>query len=392
MTPPDYPYDESLLQWIWQHLEFDTRNLATECGQKVDIVEPGEQNKGAGPDFFGSIIRINGVEVHGDVELHIVPEGWARHGHSSSDSYNRVVLHVVYDYGNSSASAFRPDGTRPPLLVLKPALQKPLRQLLERQGVSSVRCASNLQFINQQAFEQQIEHAHAEYFEYKVQFLLERYKPDLSLPNAWRYLFSAGLFHTLGIPSNRDQMEQLHARAIPAVEELRGIDELANHLMDLAFSTGGGRAIDWTHTGMRPASRPRKRAEQAAGFLHVIYSMPFKTFLDPDLSSWNRVINSLPAPACPGRQMLNILEHTIYLPASYLLGDLLFAHKLKRNAYRRWRSIRGGVPYEVAAPFKRSGFELNRHTRKPGLAHQFKRYCKPGNCHRCEVFKKAITS
>jgi hypothetical protein len=24
------------------------------------------------------------------------------------------------------------------------------------------------------------------------------------------------------------------------------------------------------------------------------------------------------------------------------------------------------------------------------LAHQLKRYCRPLNCHRCEVFKKAI--
>lgn len=392
MKPPDYPYDESLLQWIWQHLEFDTRNLATECGRKVEIIEPGEQNKGAGPDFYGSIIRIDGVEVHGDVELHIVPEGWARHGHGTSETFNRVVLHVVYDYGKSSAPASRPDGTRPPLLVLKPALQKSLRQLFERQGMSSVRCANNLHFINQEAFEQQIEHAHADYFEYKVQFLLERYKPDLSLPNAWLYLFTAGLFHTLGIPSNRSQMEELHARMIPAMKELGSIEEVTAQLTDLAFSTCERRAIDWNHTGMRPASRPRRRVKQAAAFLHAVYTTPFKTFLDPDLSAWNRVINSLPASACPGRQMLRILEHTIFLPASYLLGDLLFAHELKRNAYRRWRSIRGGVPREVEAPFKQSGFELNRHTRKPGLAHQLKRYCKPGNCHRCEVFKKAITS
>jgi hypothetical protein len=133
MSNSGYPYQETLLQWIWQELEFDTTSLQTTDGQPVEIIDPGTINNGAGPDFTGVSVRIGPLKLFGDVEIHIHPGHWAQHNHQASARFNRVVLHVVYDLGSPNApSARRPDGTIPPILQLKPCLQKSLAHLFER--------------------------------------------------------------------------------------------------------------------------------------------------------------------------------------------------------------------------------------------------------------------
>lgn len=394
MNNLQYPYDESLLQWIWQHLEFATQSLKTACGRPVQIIHPGNLNNGAGPDFSDAVICIEGVECHGDAELHIFPGGWVQHNHEQSELFNRVILHIVYDYDSelNPGKVKRPDGTSPPLLVLKPYLQKSLQTLFEQRRKPSLPCGGNLTFINQAAFEEQIEKAHHDYFEYKVDFLLHRYPASLPVSEAWLYMFTAGLFHTLGIPVNRKPMEYLHTllHEEPIVEE--DIKRYINAVSGRAFSRQTAKIANWKHSGMRPASRPEMRVSQAAALLYSVKNLPFRNYLSRDLDAWNKVIKAVPPSSLPGRQMLTILKQTVYFPASFLLGDLLHSHSLKKNAYVAWRNIRGGVPGEVTAPFEHSGFEMNNRTRKPGLAHQLKRYCRAGNCHRCEVFKKAISS
>lgn len=396
MSREEYPYNESLLQWIWQNLEFNTRALRTECGLPVQIIHTGSLNSGAGPDFRGSALRIGGINMHGDTELHITPGEWVSHNHFESERYNRVILHVVYSRGteNSRKSVLRPDGTTPPLLMMKPYLQKSLCTLFEQRKKSGLPCRGNINFINQSAFEHQIEKAHRNYFEYKVNFLLSHYNGSLSVSDAWRDLFTAGIFHTLGIPVNRRTMVQLHKNlssdnCLMHLNEEYSQEEFINGVSKTAFKPG---QYSWNDTGMRPASRPEIRIRQASAFLYSVQLMSFKTFLSPDLSAWDSVLQNVSPAHLPGRQMLNILKQTIYLPAAYLLGDLLHSEALKNSAYSKWRNIRGGVPEEVAAPFKKSGFKINKQTRKAGLAHQLKRFCREGNCHRCEVFKKAISS
>lgn len=396
MSRDGYPYNESLLQWIWQHLEFNTQSLETECGLPVQIIHTGSLNSGAGPDFYGSAIRIGGIEMHGDTELHITPEEWASHNHASSERFNRVILHVVYSIGSGSSRrpVLRPDGTTPPLLVLKPHLQKSLCTLFEQREKSGLPCKGNINFINQSAFEHQVEKAHRNYFEFKLNFLLSHYNSSLPVSDAWRDLFSAGLFYTLGIPANRSTMLQLHKElsgdnVLKQLNEGLPQEKFISRVIKAAFKTD---QLSWNDTGMRPASRPGVRVEQAAALLYSVHLLPFKEFLSPDLSAWDSVIRNVQPGQLPGRQMLNILKQTIYLPAAYLLGDLLHSESLRNGAYSEWRNLHGGVPNEVAAPFKKSGFKINKQTRKAGLAHQLKRYCREGNCHRCEVFKKAISS
>jgi hypothetical protein len=390
MSNSGYPYQETLLQWIWQELEFDTTSLQTPDGQPIEIIDPGTINTGAGPDFTNASIRIGSLKLFGDVEIHIHSGHWAQHNHQESDRFNGVILHVVYETGSPNASAaLRPDGTIPPLLQLKPYLQKSLFHLFERKRKSGLPCAGHFSFLNQDAFEAQIEKAHRNYFEYKTDFLLERYDGTLPLTNAWLKMFTLGLFHTLGIPSNRSQMEQFH-KIISGPSLPPSGDNFIPKATSAAFDTSSPDAIPWVNTGMRPASQPSNRVTQAAALYHSIYSLSFKTFLTTEPDAWSQILYQVPSSYQPGGQIQSILQQTIFYPATYLLGEFLHAQKLKQYAYQSWLNARGGVPGEVSTPFQSSGFNINKKTRKAGLAHQLKRYCRPLNCHRCEVFKKAI--
>jgi hypothetical protein len=390
MSNSGYPYRETLLQWIWQELEFDTTSLRTSTGEPVEIIEPGTINHGAGPDFLNAEVRIGPLKFFGDVEIHINPKHWAQHNHSGSADFNGVVLHVVYDCKDDGHQhAYRPDGTTPPLLELKPYLEKSLAHLFERKRRSGLPCSGNVNFINQNAFEAQIEKAHRNYFEFKTDQLLSYYDGSLSLTKAWLGLFTSGLFYTLGIPRNQQQMLNFHTRLKhPDVET--SLETFIKHATDTAFNQPKSTNIEWVSSGMRPASSPSNRVQQAAAIYYAIYSTPFKTFLTASDDVWPRILKEMPEHLRPGKQVATMLKQTIYYPAIYLLGEFLHAKKVKSYAYSGWLNARGGVPGEVSKPFKASGFSINSSTRKPGLAHQLKRYCRPRNCHRCEVFKKAI--
>ena len=63
--------EETVLQRIWNETAFQTDELITEDGGKLEILNPGVWNLAKeGPDFEGAVLRISGRKVVGDVEIH----------------------------------------------------------------------------------------------------------------------------------------------------------------------------------------------------------------------------------------------------------------------------------------------------------------------------------
>lgn len=394
MNKSSYPYDESLLQWVWEQMEFNPQDLITESGHSVRIVKNGKKNNGAGPDFTGAHLVIGNLSHHGDVEIHIHPGHWNAHDHEQDKRYNGVILHVVYDTIRSRKSPIvkRRDGTAPPLLVLKPYLQKSLRSLFHHQAGGNLPCSGNLSFLNQQAFEKQVTKAHTHYFNYKTGELLKKYDPSQPPSRAWLQMLAGGIYKTLGISRNCEPMEMLFEQVNSKSSPPEELEQFIEFVKSEAFSAGSLLSANWKSIGMRPASRPSVRVEQAAAIHFALLQVSFSTFLASDLSAWNKTIQTIPGRYRPGKQMSQILRQTIFLPAAYLLGDILHSRALKQHAFRAWKTALADVPPEIKKPFQETGFSVNPKIRKLGLAHQLKRYCRCRQCHRCEVFKKAISS
>ena len=49
---------EQLLQYIWKYRLYRTTDMRTTQGETLEIIDPGIQNRDAGPDFFNAKVKI----------------------------------------------------------------------------------------------------------------------------------------------------------------------------------------------------------------------------------------------------------------------------------------------------------------------------------------------
>jgi hypothetical protein len=108
-------FKEDFLHLVWKYQYFDTRNCLSEENAEIQIVKIGFQNHHEGPDFKEAHIRIDQVDYHGHVEIHLRSSDWKSHDHQHDPAYNSVILHVVWEH---DMPIQRKDGTSIPTLAL----------------------------------------------------------------------------------------------------------------------------------------------------------------------------------------------------------------------------------------------------------------------------------
>lgn len=383
---------EKLIQWIWSRLEFDCDKLMTVCGKQVMIVNQGFLNKREGPDFLNAHILVDGIRWHGDVEIHKEAAEWFAHRHHEDPGFNRVVLHVVLEEPEGM-KAITEDGFEPYTVYLKPFLKKPLYLLLKRSRQTPIPCSGLVEGMPgfQDAFRRQIGRASEEYFSYKVNEMLQWYSPEYGLYKAWRRGLTMAIYHTLGVPHNREPMAQLASDLIgsdiPAESDSR-------HFVDSVFSYAfeGERIYSWKRGGVRPAGRPQKRLAAAAALHRELLLVDPSLYIRSGVALWDELQGRIPSELKLKGQMHGVIYMTVWLPGLWLLGDLVASVKLKRDADEAWREGMMVIPGRVWRTFRKAGFSGVSGKGSPGLVHQYKRYCKEGRCSECEVFKCSIRS
>ena len=107
---------ENFLHYLWKYKKFNTLHLRTTTYQSIELIKVGEHNFNSGPDFLGSLIKIDGQLWAGNIEIHIKSSSWYLHNHDKDKAYDTVILHVVWEH---DADVNRPDGSVIPTLELK---------------------------------------------------------------------------------------------------------------------------------------------------------------------------------------------------------------------------------------------------------------------------------
>jgi len=122
-APPDSPFTERHLKCVWFDPRLRPPELRTARREPVTVLNPGQWNLEAGPDFLDAVLLVGPEKrrVTGDVEIHIRPADWRHHGHAANPAYGRMAAHVTYFPG------YLPAGELPP-----GALQIALQPLLAR--------------------------------------------------------------------------------------------------------------------------------------------------------------------------------------------------------------------------------------------------------------------
>ncbi len=88
--------NEKLLQFIWQFQYFNFKELFTQNDESLAIIKPGKLNTNQGPDFLDAIIKIEDVQLAGNIEVHFKASDWVKHTHQKDPNYNNIILHVVW--------------------------------------------------------------------------------------------------------------------------------------------------------------------------------------------------------------------------------------------------------------------------------------------------------
>ncbi|MBI2438916.1 MAG: DUF2851 family protein [Lentisphaerae bacterium] len=99
------------MQCVWFDASLRPRNLKTEQGIEFVVEHPGQWNLEDGPDFLGAVLSVGPERrrLTGDVEIHVHPADWQRHGHAQNKAYARVIAHVTYFPGTVSGESL-PEG------------------------------------------------------------------------------------------------------------------------------------------------------------------------------------------------------------------------------------------------------------------------------------------
>ena len=277
------------LQALWFSGAFG-RDFTTVTGEKVRIVQFGEWNRGAGPDFQHVVVSIGGKEQHGALELDPYASDWENHQHATNPAYRNVALHVSFR-GEERAHFIRNDEhTLIPQVILSEqalldALQRPrCETAIARAG----RCVAPLKRMETMRIEQLLEDAAM----HRAKNKARRFQQIAEVHGRDAALFQSAA-QTLGYRSNALVMQILAQRASlpklrevphgteailfgcagflhPAIHE-KATGETREYLSNLwqtwwkyrgAFESI--REFPWKMHGHRPANHPHRRVAALA--------------------------------------------------------------------------------------------------------------------------------
>ncbi len=195
---------EDFLYYLWKY-HLAHKPLTTDDGTPLIIENPGFRNEDSGPDFSGCRIRLGSMQWAGNVEIHLKSSDWFRHGHQTDESYNSVILHVVYE---NDKPVFRINGERIPCLELKGKFREALFEKFRGFLLSSqwIPCATDIGRVGDLILLSALDHFALERLEQKARVI------QTQLGEAggdFREVFYRSLMKSFGLKANTVAFEQL---------------------------------------------------------------------------------------------------------------------------------------------------------------------------------------
>ncbi len=293
----------------------------------VRIIQFGEWNRGAGPDFIQTAVEIDGEVRTGPLELDPSAGDWESHGHAENPAFQDVVLHVVFQLDARRIHTRTLDHREIPQVVitemqLSDALNRPQREVaIAHPG----RCVAPLKHLSAGAVERLLGEAAA----HRAASKSARWLRMADAHSRDAALFQATA-ETLGYRGNALSMRLLAQRAplgllksagnaaeailfgtagfLSADQHELAPSDTRDYLRGLwdtwwkiraDFETAPDRMIPWKVHGQRPANHPHRRT----GALAVVASV---------WSQYRRLALARPFAAKPVIDFLKQLEHEFW--------------------------------------------------------------------------------
>ena len=412
---------EQLLHYVWKHKLFPLKPLLTAEGESIEIIDPGQANYNAGPDFFSAKIKIGGVVWVGNIEIHQQSSEWERHGHHLDSNYDSVILHVASEI---DASVRRSDGETIPQLELHcPGyLSDNYRQLIEADRYPA--CYRLIPALPKLLLHSWLSRLQTERFEQKtdkIMQLLGRHRKD------WEHVFFIILARNFGFGTNSDAFE-FWAETIPlqAVNKHRDslfqieafffgqagllqevpADEYTDRLMkeytylSHKFGLRPSANSRWKLLRMRPDNFPHVRIAQLASFYYRSQGLLSALMEAQSLKSLRDMLRcgtseywlthyvfgetSTPHPKTLSNQTIDLLVINTVIPFLYAYGKYKTDNILIQRANGLLEEMRPENNFIVRI-WKECGLEAAHAGDSQALIQLKKNYCDIKKCLYCRI-------
>jgi len=421
-----FEYNEDLLQFIWEHQLYDSKNLKTADGESIAVLKQGYLNSNSGPDFENAEIKIGNTKHYGSIEIHINSKEWKQHKHHIDTAYNNVILHVCFSL---SSEEKREDGTSIPSLEIGPRINTDA--LAKYDNLMSTKpfipCQNQIESVSSFDMEN-----------WKDRMVIERledrcslYKSFLQESNGnWNQAFYIAIVRAFGMPINtlvfEDIAKQLpydlvqkHHQSLFQLEALFfGIAGLLYEDLKDNYYIGLQNEFSFLKTKygltttsvklkfgrMRPMNLPHVKLAQLAAFFHhvpqfinTVLDLPdskkVKQLLKFNLSDFWNTHYSFAKPS--GNRSKGISSAFVdHLFLNSIVPFVFYYEKEKTDvSQERALDYLASIASEknsIISKWKATGVNSKNASSSQALLHLYKTYCKPQRCLQCNIGKKLL--
>lgn len=415
---------EDFVQFVWKFNLFDSQDLVTTTGEKVQIIFPGEQNLAGGPDFFKAKIVLDDTLWVGTVEIHLTSKDWYRHKHQLDNAYNNVVLHVVFEgqgepvllqNGRKVPSVIIKDRVYPQTLNTYNHLQNRKAKFIPCQGLISQTDAFMFQHLYQvlsierlerkvQEIEKDLSHTQGDL---DAAFLMSLFKHFGSPLNKLQFEILSRSFTLKQLSKNAHSVTQLESFLFGLANLLHNQDEYAKKLANEFAYIQSLYQLDihcnpsaWQFAGNRPSNFPTIRLAQLCALLFKI-PRPLTVLLEKETlvevydilkiessSYWNehysfgkkgkRRKNGL------SKSFINKLIINVLVPFLFFYGQYTENEVLKDRALDFLEQL-APEKNQITKGYRKLGFPLANALESQALIQLKNEYCKAKRCLDCRL-------
>lgn len=416
---------EDFLHYVWRLKRFDLTDLHTTESNSIEILDFGEHNHDAGPDFLQARLRLDGTHWAGNVEIHLKSSEWFEHGHQHDPAYDNTILHVVLE---EDTPALTSSGRRIPCLELRhripPGLVRTYWRLLHNEYW--IPCHNQLDQVGEIHRNLWLDRLAAERLESKTHRIRRKLVDN---QRDWEATFYQVLCEGFGLRVNGQAAEML-GRALP----LRILRKHRNSLLQLEallFGVAGllpepaaenddyVQQLDreyrllaakyqlaalpthtWKYARLRPASFPTVRLAQLATLLFQTSNLFSKALAAVDvrelehmfelkLSNYWQTHYRFGKPSKRSEKSLG--KDTIHLLVINIIAPFLFLYGQERDDLRyrdRALSLLEQLPAEknrIIRAWQRHAMPAGNAMQSQALLQLKKYYCDQRRCLECAI-------
>lgn len=419
------------MQYVWLHRLWLTGELRTVDGEPVAVIDVGQLNRDAGPDFFNAKVRIGERFWCGNVEIHLKASDWYRHGHQDNRAYDSVILHVVE---TNDCRVTRPDGEVIPQMVLPTA-----RDFADRYGrfvnnsANQLACAAEVSSLPPVLVRSWLDSLAFERLHSKADAIVERLE---RCNGDWEQVTFITLARAMGAGINGDAFERVaaslplrllhkHCDSLLTLEAFlfgqaalldgrAGADGYVEHLQrEYAFLCNkfGLHPLEnlgWRMSRMRPASFPHRRLAALAAMVYGGFSL-LRKVLEVENETQARALFevtlcgywidhfnfSAPTPtmrpSAMGRGTIDMLVINVVAPLMMAYGRYIGDEALQDRAVDLLEHI-PGESNRLVRHFVDAGISCPNALVSQAMVHLHRQYCDVRKCLYCRIGHRLLAS